>query len=244
MKSLKNKVFAYVTYQQRLLVFRHPHAPQAGIQVPTGTIKPNEQPAEAVLREVWEETGLDDLILDGFLGEQVRDMADMGREEIHHRYFYHLRCSGHPPETWQHEESDPSEELKRKPLFEFFWVRLPERIPLRSDYKRPEEPDVLPRADAVVVFPATFNTLNKWALGITDTLTLGILCEYTGLKKPILAVPGIHTHLALTPILRLLRRYGVHVLYEPDDHPPNNKIPATKILCVLDELVSSRFHCE
>jgi hypothetical protein len=28
--------------------------------------------------------------------------------------------------------------------------------PVRSEYKRPEEPDVLPRADALVVFPATF----------------------------------------------------------------------------------------
>lgn len=117
--------------------------------------------------------------------------------------------------------------------------------PVRSDYKQPEDPDVLPQADAVVVFPATFNTLNKWALGITDTLALGILCEYTGLKKPILAVPGIHsasgldTHPALQRSLRLLRRYGVHVLYEPEDHPPNNKIPAKRILSVLDELMSS-----
>jgi phosphopantothenoylcysteine synthetase/decarboxylase len=122
--------------------------------------------------------------------------------------------------------------------------------PVRSDYKRPEDPDVLPRADAIVVFPATFNTLNKWALGITDTLALGILCEYTGLKKPILAVPGIHTasgldtHPALPRSLRLLRRYGVHVLYEPEDHPPNNRIPTKRILHVLDELVSSHFQME
>src|ERR1051326_803980 len=40
--------------------------------------------------------------------------------------------------------------------------------PVRSEYKRPEEPDVLPRADAMIVFPATFNTINKWALGISD----------------------------------------------------------------------------
>jgi phosphopantothenoylcysteine synthetase/decarboxylase len=118
--------------------------------------------------------------------------------------------------------------------------------PVRSEYKRPEDPDILPRADAVVAFPATFNTLNKWALGITDTLALGILCEYTGLKMPVLAVPGIHsasgldTHPALSRSLRLLRKYGVHVLYEPADHPPNNKIPAKRILQVLDELVKSK----
>ena len=42
--------------------------------------------------------------------------------------------------------------------------------PVRSEYKRPEEPDVLPRADAIVVFPAAVNTLNKWALGIMARL--------------------------------------------------------------------------
>src|SRR5437588_12325888 len=47
--------------------------------------------------------------------------------------------------------------------------------PVRSEYKRPEEPDVLPRAAAIVVLPATFSTINKWALGISDTLELGLL---------------------------------------------------------------------
>ncbi|MBE3558891.1 MAG: hypothetical protein IMW89_06660 [Ktedonobacteraceae bacterium] len=45
--------------------------------------------------------------------------------------------------------------------------------PVRSEDKRPEEPDVLPRADAVVALPVTFNTLNKWVLGITDPLAPG-----------------------------------------------------------------------
>jgi transcriptional regulator with XRE-family HTH domain len=37
----------------------------------------------------------------------------------------------------------------------------------------PDEPDELPAADAVVVAPATFNTVNKWAAGITDTFAAG-----------------------------------------------------------------------
>lgn len=49
--------------------------------------------------------------------------------------------------------------------------------PVRHDYKQPEEPDVLPPADAMVVAPATFNTINKWAYGISDTLALGLLNE-------------------------------------------------------------------
>jgi Flavoprotein len=108
--------------------------------------------------------------------------------------------------------------------------------PVRSEYKRPEDPDVLPRADGIVVFGATFNTVNKWALGISDNLALGILCEYTGLKKPILAIPvvrkggGLDAHPAFARSLRLLRRYGVRILYEPEVYAPRNEVPGEMIL--------------
>ena len=129
---------------------------------------------------------------------------------------------------------------------QFIEVAKLERLtghPVRSEYKRPEDPDILPRADAILVFPATFNTLNKWALGITDTLALGILCEYLGLRMPIVAVPGIHTgsgldtHPALSKSIDFLRTYGVQMLYEPESYPPNNKVPANKMLDALNEKV-------
>jgi len=115
--------------------------------------------------------------------------------------------------------------------------------PVRSEYKRPEEPDVLPRADAIVVFPATFNTINKWALGISDTLAVGILCEYTGLKMPIVAVPcfrtggGLDGHPAFFRSLQMLRDYGIRVLYEPEIYPPKNQVPPDVILEVLGETI-------
>jgi hypothetical protein len=113
--------------------------------------------------------------------------------------------------------------------------------PVRSEYKRPEEPDILPRADAIVVFPATFNTVNKWVLGISDTLALGILCEYMGLMMPIVVVPcfrtggGLDGHPAFFRSLQMLRDYGVRVLYEPDKYPPKNQVPPAVILEALDE---------
>lgn len=119
--------------------------------------------------------------------------------------------------------------------------------PVRSEYKHPDEPDVLPRADAIVVFPATFNTLNKWALGITDTLALGLLCEYTGLKMPILAVPGIltasglDTHPAFLRSMRMLRKHGVHILYKPEIYPPKNQVPPEVILDELHTLIVRRY---
>lgn len=35
----------------------------------------------------------------------------------------------------------------------------------------------LPHADVILVAPATYNTINKWALGVTDNYALGILAE-------------------------------------------------------------------
>ena len=133
----------------------------------------------------------------------------------------------------------------------FIDITLLERLtgyPVRSEYKRPEEPDVLPRADTIIVFPATFNTMNKWALGISDTLALGILCEYTGLKMPIVTVPcfrtggGLDGHPAFFRSLQMLRDYGVCVLYEPEKYPPKNQVPPDVILEVLDETI--RRHTE
>jgi 8-oxo-dGTP diphosphatase len=130
MKEIKDKVFAYITNRKRLLVFIHPFAPEAGIQVPAGTIKSNERPEAAVLREAFEETGLPDLVLVSFLGEHERDMSDFGRDEIHHRYFYHLRCEGNPPATWRHEERDSPDDPKEVPIiFEFYWAPLPHDVP-------------------------------------------------------------------------------------------------------------------
>lgn len=131
MKILKQKVFAYITHRDRLLVFRHPFSPEAGIQVPAGTLEAGETPEEGVVREAREETGLTGLVLNCFLGEQKRDMADFGREEIHHRYFYHLCYHGEPLETWQHGELDPSDGPRKDPIiFEFFWAPLPDGVPV------------------------------------------------------------------------------------------------------------------
>jgi phosphopantothenoylcysteine synthetase/decarboxylase len=94
---------------------------------------------------------------------------------------------------------------------------------VRYDYKQPEEPDVLPPADAMVVAPATFNTINKWAAGISDTLALGLLNEAVGLGLPVIAVPfpniALAQHPAFQRSLRDLGAYGVRLLFDPDAHP-------------------------
>ena len=70
---------------------------------------------------------------------------------------------------------------------------------VRYDYKQPDEPDVLPAPDAFVIAPATFNTVNKMASGVSDTLALGMLNEAIGLPLPIIAVPTPNSALARHP---------------------------------------------
>ena len=116
--------------------------------------------------------------------------------------------------------------------------------PVRSEYKHPSDPDVLPRADAFVVFPTTFNTLNKWALGISDTLAVGLLCEYTGLKIPIVAIPcvgaGLDNNQVFFRSMRMLKKQGIHFIYDPQAYSPGNKVPLSTILTVLHEICSNK----
>jgi phosphopantothenoylcysteine synthetase/decarboxylase len=119
---------------------------------------------------------------------------------------------------------------------------------VRHDYKQPEEPDVLPPADAMVVAPATFNTINKWAAGISDTLALGLLNEAIGLGLPVVAVPFPNVALARHPAFQRsmsdLRSYGVRLLFDPDAYPlpTPNLGPASRDLfpwpALRDELAS------
>jgi hypothetical protein len=89
--------------------------------------------------------------------------------------------------------------------------------PVRSEYKDPGQPDVLPPADAIIVAPATVNTINKWAAGICDTLALGILVEAFGKRLPVVALPSTNrahaAHPVFTENLARLRAWGVIVLF-------------------------------
>jgi phosphopantothenoylcysteine decarboxylase len=88
--------------------------------------------------------------------------------------------------------------------------------PVRVRPRRPDETDELPAADAVLVAPVTFNTLNKWAAGINDTLALGLLNELLGLKVPIVAAmyckAALAAHPAYQPNVNSLRQAGAVVL--------------------------------
>jgi len=130
-QGLTRKVVAYITCDDQLLVFSHVDFPDAGIQVPAGTVEDGETLEEAVLREASEETGLSDLKIESFLGTRVYDMHPMdGRDIVVQRHYFHLSFPG-PAElaSWRHWEKQPSERAPEPILFELFWVMFPDGIP-------------------------------------------------------------------------------------------------------------------
>jgi phosphopantothenoylcysteine synthetase/decarboxylase len=98
---------------------------------------------------------------------------------------------------------------------------------VRSEYAKPGSGRgrSLPHADAIVVAPATYNTINKWALGISDTYALGILAEAPGLRIPVVVLPFVNAALAANPSFHRsvdnLRALGVRVLFGPGEWEPH-----------------------
>ncbi|WP_430788844.1 flavoprotein [Actinoplanes sp. G11-F43] len=97
--------------------------------------------------------------------------------------------------------------------------------PVRSHYRLPSEPRP-PRPDAVILAPATYNTVNKFALGIADTYVLGLLAEAPGLGIPVVVLPYVNRALAARlPFRRSvgqLRAEGVTVLFGPGQWEPHD----------------------
>jgi ADP-ribose pyrophosphatase YjhB (NUDIX family) len=123
------KVYAYITQEDKLLVFKHTRYPEAGIQVPGGTVEGDESPEDAVLREVREETGLNDLEIISYLGMEPFDLTKFGEKGIQHRHFFHLSYTGPIREGWQHYERTPSDGHPRPIEFGFYWVTMLEEKP-------------------------------------------------------------------------------------------------------------------
>jgi phosphopantothenoylcysteine synthetase/decarboxylase len=122
--------------------------------------------------------------------------------------------------------------------------------PVRSEYKRPGEPDVLPPADVFVVAPATFNTINKVVAGISDTLALGLLNEALGAGLPIIMAPypnsALAGHPAYAASVEALRSWGVCLVFGRSGDPrggadqpgrENTVFPWADLRAALDELV-------
>ncbi len=90
-----SKALAYITREKsgqlELLIFEHVDFPEAGLQVPAGTIDHGESPEVAVLREVLEESGLTEFIYIQKLG--VFEYEAKYKNEHHSRHVFWLQSS-------------------------------------------------------------------------------------------------------------------------------------------------------
>jgi hypothetical protein len=97
--------------------------------------------------------------------------------------------------------------------------------PVRWEYKLPGEPDVWPKADVILVAPATFNTVNSWALGLTHDFLVGVVAEGIGKGIPMVVMPCVNAayvqHRQFERSVAELREMGVEVLYGEGGFVPN-----------------------
>lgn len=103
--------------------------------------------------------------------------------------------------------------------------------PVRSAYRSsPGTSRSLPAADALIIAPATYNSVNKIALGIADNYAMTTVAELIGRQVPTVLVPFVNAALAArAPFQRAvagLRDERVRVLLGTDDgwepHPPGS----------------------
>jgi 8-oxo-dGTP pyrophosphatase MutT (NUDIX family) len=127
------KVLAYVVREREgrreLLVFTHRDYPDAGLQVPAGTVDEGEEVLAALFREVEEETGLaaqsfgPPIYLGAF--NHWNDEWDQPNA----RHVFVLPALGEFSDTWEWTETSGGKG-KESYVFQFRWARLDEPIDL------------------------------------------------------------------------------------------------------------------
>ncbi len=129
-----SKILIYITRQHdgetQLLVFEHLDFPDAGVQVPKGTVEPGETIEFAAQREMREETGLTQL--DGLhcIGSIIQPpfVEGEGSEE---RNFFAMNVDGGVPDSWIHHVGGKGEDERMR--FRFYWVPLNPSLELAGE---------------------------------------------------------------------------------------------------------------
>jgi 8-oxo-dGTP pyrophosphatase MutT (NUDIX family) len=114
------KVLVYVTrHDDELLVIEHVDD-DAGVQVPGGTVEPDEPLTEAAVRELREEVGIEAERVD-LLG--ATDRPHPHRPVVHERHFFHTVVD-EPRDRWRHVVEGGGEDDGL--TFECYWLPVAE----------------------------------------------------------------------------------------------------------------------
>jgi hypothetical protein len=97
------------------------------------------------------------------------------------------------------------------------------KMPIRSQPRAPGTPRLSAKADALIIAPATFNTVNKLAAGISDNYALDIINEMIS-HVPVVMLPFVNSSLASRPqfvrSMQSLKDEGIFSTWEYAPHPP------------------------
>ncbi|MBD2898407.1 Coenzyme A biosynthesis bifunctional protein CoaBC [Actinomadura sp. RB99] len=161
-------------------------------------------------------------------------MTDAGADDERRRVLYIIVCAAGPASdvgklvTLAHQRGWDVQIIATPSALDFIDAEALEKQtghPVRSHYRKPGEPRS-PKADAIIVAPATYNTINKWAAGISDTYALGILAEAPTLGIPVVVLPFVNTALAgrlpFRHSVESLHREGVHILLGSGQFTPHS----------------------
>ncbi|MBR7672368.1 flavoprotein [Streptomyces daliensis] len=97
--------------------------------------------------------------------------------------------------------------------------------PVRVVPRRLGEGAVWPPADVTILAPATLNTINTCALGLTPNVVTGVIAEVLGKRQPLVVMPCLNDAFATHPqfgrSVETLRGAGVRVLLGEGGFQPN-----------------------
>ena len=120
--KIKIKVLSYFfrvkNKSRELLVFTHRDFPEAGTQVVGGTVEPGEDLINAIVREIYEESGL--IVLPSEcskIGESIYLRKDFPEKNL--RHYFEIKTNN-LQNSWTH--TVQSDGLDNQLVFHFFWI--------------------------------------------------------------------------------------------------------------------------